>query len=82
MHGKLEFLLNFIESQTILCGIVRENSFVKIIENPGVDWRFLFPYFSHFWSCLQFGWWKWPFFRKFCEKNQFLEFQKNDVYEK
>ena len=48
MHGKREFLLNFIESQTILCGIVSENSFVKIIENPGVEWRFLFPYFSHF----------------------------------
>ena len=64
MHGKREFLLNFIESQTILCGIVSENSFVKIIENPGVEWRFLFPYFSHFRSCLQFGCRKWPFFRK------------------
>ena len=82
MHGKREFLLNFIESQTFLWGIVWENSFVMILENPGVEWKLLFRYFSHFRSWLQFGWQKWPFFQKICEKNQFLEFQKNDVYEK
>ena len=38
--------------------------------------------FFAFSSCLQFGWQKWPFLRKFCEKYQFLEFQKNDVYGK
>ena len=82
MHRKRDILLNFIESPTFLWGIFWENSFVTILENPGVEWKFLFCYFSDFLSCLQLGWQKWPFFREFCGKNQILEFQKRDVLEK
>ena len=50
--------------------------------DSGVTLKFKFRYFSHFLCYLHFGWQKLPFFRKFCEKNQFLKFQKIDVYKK
>ena len=55
MHRKRDILLNFVESEIFLREIVSENSFVTILENPGVKWKFLFRYFSHFLSCLRLG---------------------------
>ena len=55
MHRKHDFLLNFIESQIFLWGVVCENSFERILENTGLEWKFLFRYFSHFLSCLLLG---------------------------
>ena len=56
--------------------------FFAILENQGEALKCYFRYFSHFMSYLQFGCQKLPFIRKFGEINQFLNFQKNDVYKK
>ena len=57
MHGKGEFLLNFIVSNIFVGGCLRK-SFCNDFRESGEKRS------------------------PFCEKNQVLEFKKNDVYEK